>query len=372
MSLLPLIVAAAAVLGQADKRLEGELRGLWIVRTALVSPASVDRVVDEAAAGGLNAVFVQVRGRGDAFYASRLVPRSTLLFAQPASFDPLDRLLARARARGLAVHAWINVLLASHFQPVPSDNVVAVHPEWIMLPRSAEGVVAGDPRALLDQVRRRSRGNPDSEGFYVSPSAPGVGDHLEAVVRELVGGYAIDGLHFDFIRYPGIDYDYSAAALAGFGRQNGNDPLLGPVARPEAWSAYRRDTLTNLAARLARVARESRPGLLLSAAVVPDRATALHQKFQNWPEWLQIGLLDAVCPMAYTPDLRIYREQIADARRGVARNRGLWAGVGAFRLSLPEVAERIAAARALGATGYVLFSHESFAEGALRQLRGAR
>jgi uncharacterized lipoprotein YddW (UPF0748 family) len=130
--------------------------------------------------------------------------------------------------------------------------------------------------------------------------------------------------------------------------------------------------LTNLTARLSRVAREQRPGLRISAAVVPDQATALHQKFQNWPEWLAIGLLDAVCPMAYTPDLRIFRDQIAEAGARVKAHQGLWAGIGAYRLSLDEVAERIASARALGATGYVLFSHESFSAGGLRALRAGR
>jgi len=47
-----------------------ELRGLWVVRTGLVSPATVDRTVDQARAAGFNALFVQVRGRGDAFYRS--------------------------------------------------------------------------------------------------------------------------------------------------------------------------------------------------------------------------------------------------------------------------------------------------------------
>src|SRR5262245_33785272 len=55
-----------------------EVRGLWVVRTALVTPQEVDRVVDQAAEGGFNALFVQIRGRGDAFYDSKLSPRSVL------------------------------------------------------------------------------------------------------------------------------------------------------------------------------------------------------------------------------------------------------------------------------------------------------
>jgi len=366
----PALVVASALAAQETPGATAELRGLWVVRTGLTSPAAVDRVVEEAAQGGLNALFVQVRGRGDAFYSSRLVARSPLLSGQPAKFDPLRRLLDRARERGLAVHAWVNVLLTSHFQPVPGDNVVALHPDWIMLPRDTTAPPpGGGPGGLLSAVRQKARGNGDAEGFYLSPSSAPAGDHLEAVVREVVAGYEIDGLHFDFIRYPSLEYDYSRVALDGFRRLSG-----GSVAAqaPAAWAAYRRDVLTNLAARLSRVAREERPRLRISAAVVPDQATALHQKFQAWPEWLAIGILDAVCPMAYTQDLRIFQEQIGEARARVKPGQGLWAGVGAYRLSLAEVAERIAAARAIGATGYVLFSHESFAGGDLRQLRGGR
>src|ERR1700716_1628629 len=78
---------------------QSEMRGLWVVRTGLLSPESVDQVVDGAARGGFNALFVQVRGRGDAFYASRVVERSELLRGQPAGFGPPRRPLASPRSR---------------------------------------------------------------------------------------------------------------------------------------------------------------------------------------------------------------------------------------------------------------------------------
>jgi uncharacterized lipoprotein YddW (UPF0748 family) len=93
---------------------------------------------------------VQVRGRGDAFYASRVVERSELLRGQPADFDPLGRLLARARERGLQVHAWVNVLLTAHFGlPLPPGHVAVRHPDWLMVPREAA-------REALAQRPRRS------------------------------------------------------------------------------------------------------------------------------------------------------------------------------------------------------------------------
>jgi uncharacterized lipoprotein YddW (UPF0748 family) len=345
-----------------------------VVRTALVSPAEVDRVVDEAHQAGLNALFVQVRGRGDAFYDSRLVPRSPLLSNQPASFDPFARLLDRARTRGLEVHAWVNVLLTAHFgQPLPEGHVLREHPEWVMVPRAVAAAALQSPPAGLPRLAiQAARGDSDVEGYYLSPSALGVPEHLEAVVRELVRIYAVDGLHLDFIRYPGPDYDYSPAALEAFRRLRGEGDLLGgPARNPGAWDDYRRSTVTVLASRLAGAARAERPGIVLSAAVTPDDAQAVAHRYQAWPQWMSEGLLDAVCPMAYTPDSRIFRTQVQQARALVRDGQRLWAGIGAYRLDVPGIVEKIQVARESGATGVVLFSHESLATTDLRRLREA-
>jgi uncharacterized lipoprotein YddW (UPF0748 family) len=367
--LATLLLAAAPVTASAGPA--SEMRGLWVVRTGLVSPEAVDRVVDEAAKGGFNALFVQVRGRGDAFYASRVAPRSPLLAGQPAGFDPLARLIERARARRLQVHAWVNVLLAGGFYgPLPPDHVVVQHPDWLMLPRSAARAAAGG-QALLRAVRDAGRSDPDVEGYYLSPSAPGVGERLEAVVRELLRAYPLDGIHFDFIRYPSRDYDYSRAALEGFRRSLGvkGDALALTTTYPAAWSAYRRDVLTSLAARLAHAARAERPSAWISAAVVPDDAFAREQRFQDWPAWLAKGLLEAVCPMTYTPDSRIFEAQVERALFLAGQSRPVWAGVGSYRLPVEGTIEKIRLAREAGAGGVVIFSHESLAPSDLVRLR---
>jgi uncharacterized lipoprotein YddW (UPF0748 family) len=349
-----------------------ELRGLWVVRTALVSPQTVDAAVDDAAEGGFNALFVQVRGRGDAFYRSGLVPRSVLLERQPKGFDPLARLIARARARGLQVHAWVNVLLTGHFgQPLPRAHVLAVHPDWAMVPRSvamAAMVASGERRLRLIAEEARSEG--DVEGYYLSPAAPAVRDHLVRVVRELVHGYGLDGLHLDFVRYPGPTWDYSRAALEGFRRAIGGTDLLdAPARNPAAWDDYRREVLTELVTRLADAARSERPGLILSAAVAPDEAQAVSQKFQDWPRWLETGVLGALCPMTYTPDNELFQAQLEQARARARDRQLVWAGIGAYRLDLAGVVEKVALARRSGAAGVVLFSNESFTPGELRRLR---
>lgn len=355
------LLAAACWAPSAAAAPPEELRGLWIVRTALVSPEAVDRVVDEAASAGLNALFVQVRGRGDAFYRSSLAPRSPLLERQPSDFDPLRRLLARARMRRLEVHAWVNVLLAAHFgQPLPRGHVLEKHPEWAMVPKSltsAALVAKGARRLQLIAAAGRSEG--DVEGYYLTPALPEVGAHLESVVRELVRAYPVDGLHFDFIRYPGRSFDYSHAALEAFARSTGgNDLIGGPSRNPDAWDAWRRDALTVLTTRLADAARAERPGLLLSAAVAPDEAQAVNHKFQDWPRWARGGVIAALCPMTYTTDNRLFTQQL-EAMRDRTGAHPLWAGIGAYRLDVPGIVEKVALARQAGAQGVVLFSHES-------------
>ena len=363
----------AAVMPPSPSSAE-ELRGLWVVRTALVSPEKVDKVVDDAAAAGLNALFVQVRGRGDAFYASRLAPRSVLLERQPRTFDPLARLLTRARARGLQVHAWVNVLLVAHFgQPLQDGHVLRSHPDWIMVQRSeAKATFDASPRTRLQRVARAGKQSGDVEGYYLSPSVPEAVDHLEAVVRELMRSYKVDGLHFDFIRYPGPTWDHSRAALVDFRRVHGTQALLGgPAKEPRAWDDYRRRAVTALATRLADAARVERPGLILSAAVAPDEAQAVNHKYQNWPYWLSSGILSALCPMVYTADNRMFVSQVEQALERAGPGQPVWAGIGAYRLDLAGIVEKVRLARRAGAGGVVLFSHESLDSADWRRLRDA-
>jgi uncharacterized lipoprotein YddW (UPF0748 family) len=337
---MSLVLAALALAGVLPQPRPAEMRGLWVVRTGLTSPQAVEAVVEEAARAGVNTLFAQVRGRGDAFYASRLVPRSVLLERQPADFDPLAHLLRRARERGLGVHAWINVLLAAGFgTPLPRGHVLAEHPDWEMVPRGGRSA--------------------DAEGRYLSPSHRGVGEHLQAVVTEILQRYPVDGLHLDFIRYPGAEYDYSRAAVESFGDGRGG-----------SWDAHRRAAVDDLVARLSRAAHAARPGAIVSAAVVPDLALALHHRGQDWPAWAERGWVDALCPMTYTPDTRIFRAQLDEARRR-APGVPIWAGLGSWRMDTPAVVDKIDSARAAGTAGVVLFSHETLGALDIERLRAA-
>ena len=359
------------------------MRALWVTRSSLVSPDRVAAMVRSAAASGFNTLLVQVRGRGDAYFPSRVEPRAQALAGQPLSFDPLASTLALARARGLRVHAWVNVNLTSSGAELPTsrEHVVYEHPEWLMVPRALAFELGRiDPRSpeYVGRLARWTRSLPtEVEGLYSSPVHAGAVDRLVSVVDELVSNYALDGLHLDYARYPSASFDYSRGALGAFrtqidGELSGAERLrygTGDVAalvavtelKPERWAEFRRSRLNALVMRVRTVAKARRPGIVLSAAVYPDSSQAASARLQDWRSWIEHRLIDVICPMAYTPDIATFAAQIATVRQH-AGGQPVWAGIGAYRLSSSRTVENIRTARRLGAEGIVLFSYDSLAQ----------
>jgi uncharacterized lipoprotein YddW (UPF0748 family) len=357
-----------------------DVRGLWVLRTSLTSPASIRTMVDTARDAGFNTLLVQVRGRGEAFYRSDIDPRATDLDDQPATFDPLQTVLDLAHAAGLRVHAWINVDLVASATTLPRsrDHVIVRHPDWLMVPRELAGTLdAMDPRspAYVGTLARWTRGAPDQvEGLYLSPVTEQARQYTESVVRELATRYDLDGIHFDYLRYPNQDFDYGAAALAAFrlSMLATTPPAerleLDGLARtapaawtgrfPEAWAAFRRDRLNLLFDRLQAAARAARPNLLVSAAVRPDADQARAERLQDWRTWVASGELDAVCAMDYATEPDEFARLLETARQA-AGSTPLWLGIGAYRLPAATAALRVRLARQAGLAGVLLFSYDS-------------
>jgi uncharacterized lipoprotein YddW (UPF0748 family) len=356
-----------------------EVRALWVQRGSLASPASVITAVDMAKRGGFNTLIVQVRGRGDAFYDSRHEPRPALLAKQPLSFDPLAMMIERAHRADLKVHAWVNVNLVSDAEPPAArKHIVYAHPEWLMVPRPlAEDLGRMNPRdtQYLRRLSEYARARSDRvEGIFLSPIHKGAADHIVKVIGDIVARYDLDGIHLDYIRFPNDEFDYSTGALDEFradvtSRLTGAErreyatrargrPLFYTEMFPQGWQDFRRARLTALLTRIRTTVKSRRPRAMLSAAVFPDANDAANRRFQNWGAWLDAGLLDVICPMAYTTNPALFRTQIADVEQR-AGHRPVWAGIGAYQLSPAATVDNIRAARQLGAEGIVLFSYDN-------------
>jgi uncharacterized lipoprotein YddW (UPF0748 family) len=379
VAVLVLAAGTARTTGSAGATASGEVRALWVTRATLTSPEAVRAMVQAASAGGFNTLLVQVRGRGDAYYASTLEPRASELAARP-DFDPLAETLTRAREAGLRVHAWVNLNFVSSAATLPAsrEHIVYRQPEWLMVPKDLAIELASiDTRSpeYVGRLARWSRARAtDVEGLYISPLQPAVGAHLTAVVTEIAANYAVDGVHFDYARYPNQQFDYSRAALDLFKQAVAGDlepdvradadareildPFAYPNLFPDRWDAFRRARMTSLVMRLRSAVKAVRPSALVSAAVVPDVHDAFAVRLQDWRTWLDQGMVDVLCPMAYTQDPAIFEAQVADAH-ALAGTRPVWAGIGAYRLSRPQTVQHVDAARRVGVAGIILFSYDA-------------
>ncbi|HEX6973983.1 MAG TPA: family 10 glycosylhydrolase [Vicinamibacterales bacterium] len=357
-----------------------EIRALWVLRTSLTSPDSITTLVRSAREHGFNTLFVQVRGRGDAYFRGGIEPRPSDLARQPESFDPLQNVIAAAHAGGLRVHAWINVNLVSSAADLPAarEHIVYRHPLWLMVPRDiAQEMATIDPEspAYVGKLARWTRTqSAEIEGLYASPILPQAAAYTESIVADIATRYDLDGVHFDYARYPSDRFDYSAGAIREFRASirptlsvatrrtlDANetvDLFAYPDALPDEWRAFRVARMTSLMSRLHTAVRRVRPDAVVSVAAAPDMREALEHRLQDWGSWLKTGLVDALCPMAYTPEPARFAEQIAAAREA-AGDRPVWAGIGAYRLSPAQTIENIQTARRLGAAGVILFSYDS-------------
>ncbi len=212
VTMLLALLPPAPALAEEDR----EFRAVWVATvTNLDYPSapgvSVDKmkseaghILDKAAELGFNAVVLQVRPTGDAFYKSSLFPWSAYLTGEqgraPAGgFDPLEYWVSEAHSRGLELHAWINPFRVTRVSTdngrLSADNPALKHPEWVV--RTSEGLL------------------------IYNPGLPEVRELVIDGVREIVENYAVDGVHFDDYFYPGKDFaDENAFAKYG---KNYND-----------------------------------------------------------------------------------------------------------------------------------------------------
>ena len=122
-----------ALLFLADNYLIGNtfnVRALWVVRDHVTSKKNIDEVIKFAVNNNYNHLFVQIRGRGDAYYSSKLVPRSHLLVN--SNFDPLEYIITKVRGTNIKIHAWLNTyyLWSSPRRPSQDDHILLNHPAW--------------------------------------------------------------------------------------------------------------------------------------------------------------------------------------------------------------------------------------------------
>jgi uncharacterized lipoprotein YddW (UPF0748 family) len=326
-----------------------ELRGLWVCPWEINSPAAVEEVVNAASAYNFNALFVEVRYRGDALYVpnktdarfANAEPRSPHLAGQPADFDPLEEMITRGHAAGLEVHAWVTTFVVLNRKtPTPPGHPAREHPEWLSQNDRGE---TWDPYGMA----------------WLEPALPEVQDYLFELFMDIVANYDVDGLHLDYVRYPTPAFGRHPEAIALYQVDTGK-----PLDDARAFADWRRQKINAFVHRLYDGLAKLKPSCRLTAAVFASRTrTAYNDCLQDWTAWLAGGYVDAVMPMAYSRDAGIVGKQIEDAV-SIASGRHVYAGIMVPEVAADEfddavAAEMVAKGRAAlgaGAQGIVIFS----------------
>jgi uncharacterized lipoprotein YddW (UPF0748 family) len=364
---------------RADPR--ARARGLWILAEGsyrvLDDASRIEPLLDRASRLGATDLFVQVYRGGRAFYPG---PAFVERFpgVEPPTADVLGQLLEAAHGRGMRVHAWVNVLSLSTRRD--AKLIRDLGPDSILVDRLGRSLLDYPDFDLPEPDRRFYRMG--TRGLYLDPASPAVRERLLSTFVDLVARYpAIDGLHLDYIRHPGVlpfspgsrfgvglDFGYGADTRAIYRAETGNaDPIDGAkpgvVRHATDWDTWQRRQVTTLVEEIARQTRATRPGLVLSAAVIPYVDRAYLSLAQDWRGWLESGAIDIAIPMVYTLDDRLLRYQL-ETFAGWAQADRIWPGLGSW-LFASDPARAVAQLELLRQndfSGEMLFSDDAISE----------
>jgi uncharacterized lipoprotein YddW (UPF0748 family) len=312
------------------------MRALWVDQSnpGFHNPAEVDELVANAVAANMNTLFVQVRRHGDAMYNAGPEPRAVVPGLAPAAwFDPLAMLLQKAHAAELRVHAWLVISVACR-----NSDPLRGNPQHLC---TQHGPSAPDPARWTTATYN------DTQVGDLDFGHPQAVIYMESVVQNLLHNYpALDGIHYDYVRYADQEYGYNAISLARFNAAYARPQNTRPTPTDPQWSQWRRDRITELVRRLYIRIKAINPRIQVSAATITwggvgsysltdwPHSAAYNRVFQDWKAWLQEGILDFAVPMHYFAEQNQQQRGWYDSwlawDRANAGRRAIVAGTGAW------------------------------------------
>ncbi|UCF63169.1 MAG: family 10 glycosylhydrolase [bacterium] len=339
------------------------MKGLWVVRHNMTSAARIDSLLKVARHCGITDLFVQVRGRGDAFYNSKIEPRAEEI--SDSLFDPLNYILQATIGDTVRIHAWLNVFYVWSKDTLPkhANHIVNNQQHW--LARSIHQANPADQNPITIK-------DPKIEGLFVSPLQPEAQNHFLSILEDIVHNYGVAGIHLDYIRYPDQRFDVHPDVIQGFRKRyilNPEQFLTNPelfaqkfsVAGYEVfyyhWRRYLLDGLSDFVRRISDTLNTEANHILLSAAVKPDIVQAHWNYFQDWDRWVREEWLDFAVPMNYTPDERIFRDNLAQYLREMTSEKYA-VGIALYNQPEEKAIRQIAQVEAINNLGFVLFSYD--------------
>jgi uncharacterized lipoprotein YddW (UPF0748 family) len=321
----------------SKKPLAGEHRAFWCHSAFGVEGMTWDEAVSLLAKNGFTAVLPNMLWGGAAFFASEVLPVAAGVGGKS---DPIDSCLKACTKHGVECHVWkVN---------------------WNMGRRTP----ATFRKRMKKEGRTQVRFDGTPEDGWLCPSHPANRALEIASMVEVARKYAVHGLHFDYIRYPGLQSCYCPGCQSRFEEVLGSEVPHWPRGLKEnpglwtKWLGFRRENITAVVASVSEAARKARPGIRISAAVFRNWPTDRDNIGQDWKIWCDRGYLDFVCPMDYTEDTGHFAETVARQKRWAGKV-PCYPGIGLScwkdRTDVLKLIDQIEVTRRLCTGGFTIF-----------------
>lgn len=314
-----------------------ELRAVWC---SVYASRNWQEMAKNLKDNGFNAVFPFVGSAGMAFFPNQSIPMSD---GVRKGRDPLKECVQVAHESGIQVHVWFIA--------------------WYL------HMASGETTKALKSANRPQLDAKGQTTNWLCPTRPENLAMVKSALLELVRNYDIDGIHFDYIRYPDQRYCFCDFCKQRFQKDSGialtdfvKDVTTGQYkADFEAW---RREQITRLVREVAEEGKAIKPNLKISAAVFGGFASARRSQAQDAADWADKGYVDFLCPMNYTNDLQKLEKLTSDQVKTVNGKLPIVAGIGVFSDSSyfdspVMLVDQIDRVRQTGTQGFLLFKYNA-------------
>ncbi len=323
------------------KSRKGEHRAFWCHSAFGLSGQNWDDSIRFLKENGFNVILPNMLWGGTTYYPSKVLPAYAELAERG---DQIEQCLAACRKYGVACHVWkVN---------------------WNMSGKAPKDFV----KRMVREGRVQKLFSGKVEESWLCPSHPDNQELEVASMLEIVRAYKVDGIHFDYIRYPDGNACFCEGCRQRFEAKLGRAVAHWPQDTRKneevraAWLAFRRANIDTVVRRVSHEAHAIRPSVQVSAAVFRNWPMDRDSIGQDWGMWCEQGWLDFVCPMDYVDSNGAFRS-IVNTQKAFAAKVPLYPGIGLSCWQDPrdaaKLAEQIAITRELGLSGFTVFNYDA-------------
>lgn len=322
----------------AQKPLAGEFRAFWCHSAFGVEGMKWDEAIKRLADNGFTAILPNMLWGGAAFYQSKVLPVAPDVAVRG---DQIAECVAACKKYGVQIHVWkVN---------------------WNLGYRA--------PQEFVEKMRREGRLQMSSRGVeepWLCPSHP---DNQKLEIDSMVEvarNYDVDGVHFDYIRYPDGDHCFCAGCKERFQRATGANvqdfpkDVLPNGALRQQWLDWRRGNITTVVKAVSEQVRAIKPKVKISAAVFRNWSTDRDSVGQDWKLWCEQGYMDFVCPMDYTESDTQFENWVKLQKVWTGKTPcypGIGASTSSSRLGPDYVIGQITITRRHSTMGFTIFNY---------------